>query len=774
MKYSLHSFLLAAFFMLFCQSLSAYDFKVDGICYKILSDTTAEVTYKSYNKDAYGASCYNGNDVHGAIVIPSTVTYSGKSYSVTGIGNGAFRSSNSGPTSIEIPNSVTYIGEYAFYNCLSLTDIYNPSGLYIGQYAFCSCAKLSNISNPIGGCGKNAFQSCHKLKKVYFEKGGIGEYAFSDCPELIFVNIPYGARTIGTCAFRGCNFTSIIIPNSVQSIGIGAFRNCSNLKKVIFEDGDNSIEFPSNGVDQAAFGAESPIDTIYVGRPLYGKYDTYCKEFDQMVVPELIFGKYVTNWGLLLNKISGISNLTVANSTFLSTLNKKTLWSRISDIKKLVLDCDIPDVLTEEERYLADFQGDEIVIGDSAKKIGKYAFYNMLNLKKITLGSNVNKIGSYAFTGCSNLSEMYCNSATPAVCASTAFDEDTKLFCDVFVPEGSLAQYQAANQWKEFRSIGSNPYIVQKHHLIYKLDGAVYQTLEMEEGAIITAIDAPTQEGYTFSGWTGFPTDMLMPDHDLIISGTFTKTISIGTTYSIADADVFSSGGTVVYDELTYFRTFSNTHWQALYVPFSIPVDSLRKYGLQVAELNDTHQWDFNGDGVADSTRVEFFTLTSGNTEANNPYLIRATEPTTLSLTLKDIEVQAAEENSIECSSTKQKFTFVGTYTGVSGADMYDNNYYGMSGGGLKRVSNNTVSLKPQRWYMKIENKNGSPVTYYAPSIRFIVDGIEDEAETSDLVLPTVDSDLSAPMYSIEGIRQTSTQLQPGLYLRQGKKIVIR
>ena len=243
---------------------------------------------------------------------------------------------------------------------------------------------------------------------------------------------------------------------------------------------------------------------------------------------------------------------------------------------------------------------------------------------------------------------------------------------------------------------------------------------------------------------------------------------------TIEDGMLFDNDFVRANTTITYSRDFTNTHWQALYVPFSIPVDSLSKYGLQVAELNDTHQWDFNGDGVADSTRVEFFTLTSGSTEANYPYLIRATEPTTLSLTLKDIEVQAAEENSIECSSTKQKFTFVGTYTGVSGADMYDNNYYGMSGGGLKRVSNNTVSLKPQRWYMKIENKNGSPVTYYAPSIRFIVDGIEDEAETSDLVLPTVDSDLSAPMYSIEGIRQTSNHLQPGLYVRQGKKIVIR
>ncbi len=227
---------------------------------------------------------------------------------------------------------------------------------------------------------------------------------------------------------------------------------------------------------------------------------------------------------------------------------------------------------------------------------------------------------------------------------------------------------------------------------------------------------------------------------------------------------------------ITYSRDFTNTNWQSLYVPFSIPVDSLKAHGLQVAELNDTHQWDFNGDGVADSTRVEFFTLTSGSTEANYPYLIRATEPTTLSLTLKDIEVKAAEENSIECSSTKQKFTFVGTYTGVSGADMYNNNYYGMSGGGLKRVSNNTVSLKPQRWYMKIENKNGSPVNYFAPSIRFTVDGIdEEEEETSAIVdMCTESRNCHKAFYSLEGIRQHTAPTQRGMYVHQGKKLIIR
>ena len=87
---------------------NAHDFKVDGIFYNILSkeDRTVEVTYnKSY-------IIYSG-----FLVIPANVTYEGTTYSVTTIGNSAFENCNS-LTSIEIPNSVTTIGHYAFYYCI--------------------------------------------------------------------------------------------------------------------------------------------------------------------------------------------------------------------------------------------------------------------------------------------------------------------------------------------------------------------------------------------------------------------------------------------------------------------------------------------------------------------------------------------------------------------------------------------------------------------------------------------------------------------------------
>lgn len=97
-----------------------FDFVADGIYYNINDDgTSVSVTYKAeenldldndYMLKFY--NCYSGD-----VVIPSTVTYDGKEYSVTGIGKNAF-SMCSGLTSVTIPNSVTSIGERAFLDCI--------------------------------------------------------------------------------------------------------------------------------------------------------------------------------------------------------------------------------------------------------------------------------------------------------------------------------------------------------------------------------------------------------------------------------------------------------------------------------------------------------------------------------------------------------------------------------------------------------------------------------------------------------------------------------
>lgn len=113
----------------------AYSFEVDGIYYNITSEeelTVAVIENKNWGNN------YT-NDYTGNIVIPEVVSYNEKSYTVTSIGNEAFKGCI-GLTSVTIPNSVISIGYRAFYECSGLTSITIPNSIInIGYDAFNSC-----------------------------------------------------------------------------------------------------------------------------------------------------------------------------------------------------------------------------------------------------------------------------------------------------------------------------------------------------------------------------------------------------------------------------------------------------------------------------------------------------------------------------------------------------------------------------------------------------------------------------------------------------------
>jgi len=244
----------------------------------------------------------------------------------------------------------------------------------------------------------------------------------------------------------------------------------------------------------------------------------------------------------------------------------------------------------------------------------------------------------------------------------------------------------------------------------------------------------------------------------------------------ITDGEALAYDQTETHDELVYTRTFSSADkWQALYVPFSIPIDTLDKYGLQVAELNDTHMYDTDDDGEFDQTTLEFLYLKRGATEPNYPYLIKSASAGDVTLTMTDVEVKATEETEIECSTTRVVFKIRGTYAGVSGAVMYANNYYAMGGGTLVRMANADSGLKPQRWYLAVENKDGSLAESLAATMRISIDGIEIEESETAIGEVNAIGQKQDEVYMLDGRKLNGTDaLKSGLYVKNHKKLFVR
>ena len=202
-------------------ALWAHDFEVNGIYYFILENkiNEVEVTHR-------GGYFSDYNEYSGSVIIPSSVTYNGTTYSVTSIRTYAFMDC-SGLTSITIPNSVTYMGLYVFKNCSSLTSVTIPNSVTsIGHGAFAGCSSLTSITIP------------NSVTEIVSS-------AFYNCSSLRSVTIPNSVMSIRNYAFYGCrSLRSITIPNSVTSIGEGAFDDCSGLTQVVW-NAKNCADFSS-------------------------------------------------------------------------------------------------------------------------------------------------------------------------------------------------------------------------------------------------------------------------------------------------------------------------------------------------------------------------------------------------------------------------------------------------------------------------------------------------------------------------------------------------
>ena len=413
-------FLLLAFG--YATEAKSGEFTVDDIWYY----------YTNEDDDEVGVMYSKSGEYSGDVVIPSTVTYNGKQYTVTSIGSKAF----SGCTRLKkvtIPNSVTNIGDNAFSECRGLKAVtIGNSVTSIGSGAFTYCSYLTEVTipNSVTNIGGWAFSYCTGLTTVVWNARSsqipLSEFGnpmppFSNCDRL--TDFVFGEEVEHIPAYLCYNLTSLknlVIGNSVTTIGNSAFSDCTGLTTVTW-NARNVQDFQSTGgrpfsncknLTEFVFGDEvehipaylcyklTTLKNLVIGNSVtsIGEWAFHrCTSLTEVTIPNSV----TTIGGLAFYSCTGLKTVTIGNSV-------KSIGSWAFSSCTSLTAITIPNSVTsiESGTFFSCTGLTEVTIPNSVTSIGSRAFFSCTGLKKVTIGNSVKSIGNEAFPHCTSLTAI--------------------------------------------------------------------------------------------------------------------------------------------------------------------------------------------------------------------------------------------------------------------------------------------------------------------------------------------------------------------------------
>ena len=352
-------------------------------------------------------------------------------------------------TELVIPNSVISIGSYAFYFCNNLTSLKfeeNSKLEIIGDYAFSSYNWWDSnmpmnfkgelkIPNSVTSIGNYAFYNCDKLTSLKFEENSnletIGNEAFSSCNgftgELI---IPNSVTSIGNEAFSSCNgFTGeLVIPNSVTSIGNEAFSSCNGFTKLKFED-DSNLETIGNYAFWQMNFADSlvlPASLKSIGSSAF-QYNKKLSTVTSLATAAPSLGSDVFSYisdstkTLIIPEGSVLSYLEKGWYNYFSMPESMTLSGKCGDNLTWEISTNIGILEIQGTGAMYDYNNSNNIA--PWRNVSKY-------LKEFVIEEGITHIGNYAFYNCDSIK---CDFNIPN--SVTSIGDDTFYDCDGFTGE---------------------------------------------------------------------------------------------------------------------------------------------------------------------------------------------------------------------------------------------------------------------------------------------------------------------------------------------------
>lgn len=337
-------------------SAAAYSFESAGIYYNITGNNTVEVTYSDRDNNTYS----------GSISVPETVTNNGTEYSVTTIGESAFK--GSAVTSVSMPESITSIDYDAFYECKNLESVTLPESLTTLDY--------------------DAFNSCQSLKTIKIPSGvtAIPGSCFYCCSSLESVTIPEGVMTIGEYAFCGCNLNALTLPSTITSIGNEAFLYNNNLKSIIC----NAATPPTLGYNAFSINIypviKVPISSIAAYRKASG-WKVFTNYYGGEMIADGITYRIDENGAEV---VAADSSLTEANIPSVVEFEGNQY----------------PVIMIVTNVFFGNANLIVVTLPESLTTLGYGAFYKCKSLRAVKIPSGVTAIPDQCFYGCSSLESV--------------------------------------------------------------------------------------------------------------------------------------------------------------------------------------------------------------------------------------------------------------------------------------------------------------------------------------------------------------------------------
>ena len=405
----------------------------------------------------------------------------------------------------------------------------------------------------------------------------------------------------------------------------------------------------------------------------------------------------------------------------------------------------------------------KIVIKEGVTRIGDLAFGGCRNLTSVEIPNTVKSIGVRAFVECKNLPSIEIPNSV------TSIEEQAFSLCDALtsieIPNSVTSiGYQAFYNCYRLASvtIGNSVTDIAKE-AFYALPALTSITFKGSNPpkSLANVFKAPNENVSVY-----VPANSI-EDYKTKLGGLSSK---VKGAIILADDEAYTRESDAEGVAAFYTRNFTNVNWQAIYLPFSLKYEDW-KDDFEMAYINGIIQRDNDDDGEIDETELEIIKMKKGSTQPNAPYLIRAKTKGKKTFFIKNTTVYAAESGSVDCSTTIAKYTIIGTYSPIPSETMIANNYYGMGGGELIQ-SDGSNGLMPFRWYMKVESRDYSKYDVKNAAKAITLKVLDDEETTGVSEVRVTNDEL--PIYDLNGRKVCENNLKPGVYVKKGKKFVVR